>query len=72
MKLEEKFGTVNCRELTDLNIKQSAGFKEYYAKVHDYSCADRIRFASCKSCRNIRKMKLVKRALVIIWKILKT
>jgi C_GCAxxG_C_C family probable redox protein len=40
-----KFGAVNCRELTGLNIKTPEGFKEYYAKVHDYSCADRIRFA---------------------------
>jgi C_GCAxxG_C_C family probable redox protein len=44
-EFKEKFGAVNCRELTGLNIKTPEGFKEYYAKVHDYSCADRIRFA---------------------------
>ena len=44
-EFKEKFGAVNCRELTGLDIKTSEGFKEYYAKVHDYACAERIRFA---------------------------
>ena len=41
----DKFGAVNCRELTGLNMKNKGDLKEYFAKVHDYTCADRIRFA---------------------------
>jgi C_GCAxxG_C_C family probable redox protein len=48
-EFKEKFGALTCRELTGLNIKTSEGFKEYYAKVHDYSCADRIKFAVTKA-----------------------
>ena len=44
-EFKERFGAVNCRELTGLNVKTPEGFKEYYAKVHDYACAERIRFA---------------------------
>jgi len=36
---------VNCRDLTSLNLKTKEGLNEYFAKVHDYTCADRIRFA---------------------------
>jgi len=36
---------VNCRELTVLDVKTEEGLKEYFAKVHDYSCVDRLRFA---------------------------
>jgi C_GCAxxG_C_C family probable redox protein len=45
VEFKERFGFVNCRELTGLDIKTKEGLTEYYAKVHDYSCADRIRFA---------------------------
>ena len=44
-EFKERFGHVNCRELTGLDIKTEEGLKEYFAKVHDYTCADRIRFA---------------------------
>ena len=44
-EFKDRFGHVNCRELTGLDIKTKEGLKEYFAKVHDYSCADRIRFA---------------------------
>jgi hypothetical protein len=44
-EFKEKFGFVNCRELKGLDIKTKEGLAEYFAKVHDYSCADRIRFA---------------------------
>ncbi len=40
-----RFGSVNCRELTGLDLKTKEGLKEYYAKVHDYACAERLRFA---------------------------
>jgi C_GCAxxG_C_C family probable redox protein len=32
----EKFKTVNCRQLTRLNLKTEEGLKEYFARVHDY------------------------------------
>ena len=44
-EFRDKFGYVNCRDLTSLNLKTEEGLKEYFAKVHDYTCADRIRFA---------------------------
>jgi C_GCAxxG_C_C family probable redox protein len=44
-EFKNKFKYVNCRELTKLDLKTADGFKEYYAKVHDYACAERIRFA---------------------------
>jgi C_GCAxxG_C_C family probable redox protein len=54
-EFKDKFGYVNCRELTGLNIKTKEGFKEYYAKVHDYACADRIRFAVRKGVEILTK-----------------
>ncbi len=54
-EFKEKFGAVNCRELTGLDIKTSEGFKEYYAKVHDYACVDRIKFAVAKAKEILEK-----------------
>lgn len=48
-EFKEKFGYANCGQLTGLNLKTKEGFKEYYAKVHDYTCAERIRFAVKKA-----------------------
>lgn len=44
-EFKERFGAVNCRQLTGLNLKTQEGLKEYFARVHDYACADRLRFA---------------------------
>jgi len=44
-EFKEKFGYVNCRQLTGLNLKTEEGLKEYYAKVHDYACVERLKFA---------------------------
>jgi C_GCAxxG_C_C family probable redox protein len=41
----EKFKAVNCRQLTRLNLKTEEGLKEYFARVHDYECTERLRFA---------------------------
>jgi C_GCAxxG_C_C family probable redox protein len=54
-EFKDKFGYVNCRELTGLDIKTKEGLKEYYAKVHDYACADRIRFAVRKGVEILTK-----------------
>jgi C_GCAxxG_C_C family probable redox protein len=41
----EKFRAVNCRGLTRLNLKTEEGLKEYFSRVHDYECTERLRFA---------------------------
>ena len=40
-----KFGTVNCRQLTGFNLKTEEGLKEYFARVHDFECTQRLKFA---------------------------
>ena len=54
-EFKDKFGYVNCRELTGLNLKMEEGLKEYFAKVHDYACAARIRFAVKKALEILEK-----------------
>ena len=44
-EFKERFGHVNCGQLTGLNLKTAEGLKEYYSRVHDYACAERVRFA---------------------------
>jgi C_GCAxxG_C_C family probable redox protein len=48
-EFRDRFGHVNCRELTGLDIKTKEGFKEYYTRVHDYACAERLKFAVQKA-----------------------
>ena len=54
-EFRDKFGAVNCRELTGLNMKKKEDLKEYFAKVHDYTCADRIRFSVRKGAEILKK-----------------
>jgi C_GCAxxG_C_C family probable redox protein len=44
-EFKDRFGYVNCRQLTGLDVKTPEGMKEYLAKVHDYACAERLKFA---------------------------
>ena len=44
-EFKDRFGAVDCRQLTGLNLKTEEGLKEYYAKVHDYACVERMKFA---------------------------
>jgi hypothetical protein len=44
-EFRERFGAVNCRQLTSLNLKTDEGLKEYFARVHDYECTKRLKFA---------------------------
>jgi C_GCAxxG_C_C family probable redox protein len=44
-EFRDKFGHVNCRQLTGLDLKTKEGLKEYFAKVHDYACVKRLKFA---------------------------
>jgi len=51
----EKFGHVNCRQLTGVDLKTKEGLKEYYAKVHDYACVERLKFAVEKALEILRE-----------------
>ncbi len=42
---KKRFGYVDCRQLTKLNLKTPEGLKEYFARVHDHECTQRLRFA---------------------------
>lgn len=54
-EFKDRFGYVNCRQLTGLDLKTKEGLKEYYAKVHDYACAARIRFAVQKAVEILKE-----------------
>jgi C_GCAxxG_C_C family probable redox protein len=51
----ERFGAVNCRDLTRLDVKTPEGQKEYFAHVHDYECTKRLRFAVEKALELLQK-----------------
>ena len=53
-EFRDRFGAVNCRELTGLSMKNREDLKEYFVKVHDYTCADRIRFAVGKGAEILK------------------
>jgi C_GCAxxG_C_C family probable redox protein len=40
-----RFGAVNCRQLTGLDLKTPEGLQKYFARVHDYECTERLKFA---------------------------
>lgn len=46
---KQRWGAVTCRELTGLDVKTPEGFKEYCKSVHDYACAERVKFAVKKA-----------------------
>ena len=48
-EFKDRWGAVTCRELTGLNVKTVKGMREYLRSVHDYACAERIRFAVKKA-----------------------
>jgi len=54
-EFKTRFRYVNCRQLTGLDLKTKEGLKEYYAKVHDYACAERIRFAVQKAAELLKE-----------------
>lgn len=54
-EFKDKFGHANYRQLTGLNLKTKEGLKEYFAKVHNYACAARIRFAVKKALEILEK-----------------
>ncbi len=50
-EFKKRFSYVDCRQLTGLNLKTKDGLKEYFAKVHDYACVERIKFAIEKALK---------------------
>jgi C_GCAxxG_C_C family probable redox protein len=54
----ERFRYVNCRQLTGLNLKTEEGLNEYFARVHDYECAERLKFAVGKAAEVLRRDEL--------------
>lgn len=54
-EFKDKFGYVNCRQLTGLDLKTKEGLKQYFAKVHDYACAERLKFAVEKGLEILTK-----------------
>jgi hypothetical protein len=51
----DRFGAANCRQLTGLYLKAQEGLKEYYSKVHDYECTERLKFAVEKAAEILTK-----------------
>jgi len=54
-EFKDKFGYVNCSQLTGLNLKTEEGLKEYFSKVHDYACVKRLKFAVKKAIEILQK-----------------
>jgi C_GCAxxG_C_C family probable redox protein len=54
-EFRDKFGYVNCRQLTGLNLKTKEGLKEYFTRVHDYACVERLKFAVEKAVEILQK-----------------
>ncbi len=51
-KFNGRFGVKQhptCRELTGLDMRDQEDQKRYFVLVHDYACADRVRFATRKA-----------------------
>jgi len=42
---KERFQYTTCKELTGVDVKTPEGLKKYFENIHDYACADRVRFA---------------------------
>jgi C_GCAxxG_C_C family probable redox protein len=53
-EFKDRFGAVNCGQLTGLNLKTEEGLKEYFSKVHDYACVERLKFAVEKALEILR------------------
>ncbi len=52
---QEKFHYTTCRQLTGVDVKTPEGLKKYFESIHDYSCADRVKFAIEKTIDILEK-----------------
>jgi C_GCAxxG_C_C family probable redox protein len=46
---KQKWGATTCRELTKVDVKTTEGMNEYLKSIHDYACAERVKFAVKKA-----------------------
>ncbi|MGF3584563.1 MAG: C-GCAxxG-C-C family protein [Thermoplasmatota archaeon] len=42
---KKRYKYTNCRQLTGVDVKTPEGMKKYFESIHDYSCAERVKFA---------------------------
>lgn len=54
-EFKDRFSYVNCGQLTRLDLKTQEELKEYFTKVHDNACAERIRFAVGKAVEILKE-----------------
>jgi len=54
-EFKDRFRYVNCRQLTGLDVKTEEGMKTYLAKVHDYACVERLKFAVEKAIKILQE-----------------
>jgi len=54
-EFKDKFGYTDCRQLTGLNLKTEERLKEYFIKIHDYACVERLKFAIKKALEILRE-----------------
>jgi len=52
---KERFRYTNCRELTGVNVKTPEGLKKYFESIHDYACAERIKFSIEKTLEILKE-----------------
>ena len=52
---KEKYRYTNCRQLTGVNVKTPEGMKKYFESIHDYACAERLKFAVEKAVEILEK-----------------
>lgn len=53
---KKEFGHVNCKQLTGVDLKTPEGLKEYYTRIHDYACTERLKFAIAKTIELVSKL----------------
>jgi len=53
-EFQRRFGAVNCGQLTGLDLKTEQGLKEYFTRVHDFACVERLKFAVEKGLEMLR------------------
>jgi len=54
---KQRFRYITCRELTGVDVKTPEGLKKYFENIHDYSCAERVRFAVEKTLEILGERK---------------
>ena len=42
---KERYRYTNCRQLTGVDVKTPEGMKKYFESIHDYACAEGLKFA---------------------------